>query len=233
MSQIFKLFRLQQIDSQLDGAHARLNEIERLLSNNETLRQAQTAAESSAKRLQEAQKDLRRAEENVSSQRIKIEQTEAALYGGRVRNPKELQDMQLEAASLKKYLSVLEDRQLDNMLAVEEAENEHQAAADQLSAVETQSIQENASLLGEATRLRQEVERLGLERQAIASSIPDDELRLYEQLRQQRRGVAVAKIKDNCCSACGSTLNASLLHAARASGQITRCDSCGRILYSG
>lgn len=233
MSQIFKLFRLQQIDSQLDVAHARLSEIDRLLNDNEVLKQAQNAVSDSEIRLQEAQKALRRAEEKVTAQRIKIEQTEAALYGGKVRNPKELQDMQNEAASLKKYLVVLEDRQLEEMLAVEEAESAHQESSSRLLEVEAQSAQQNASLLGEASNLRQEVERAELERQAIADSIPADELRLYEQLRKQRRGVAVSKIRDNSCSACGATLNASLLHAARASGQISRCDSCGRILYSG
>lgn len=233
MSQIFKLYRLQQIDSQLDGAHSRLREIERLLSDDENVRQAKTELDSNARRLQEAQKELRRAEEKVSAQRVKIEQTEAALYGGRVRNPKELQDMQKETASLKKFLAVLEDRQLENMLAVEEAENAHQDSSTRLTQVEARVIQESASLQGEASTLRQEVERAGLERQAIAGSIPADELRLYEQLRQQRRGVAVAIIRDNCCSACGATLSASQMHSARASGQITRCDTCGRILYSG
>jgi len=233
MSQIFKLYRLQQIDSQLDGAHARLREIERLLSDDENLRQAKTELENSARWLQEAQKELRKAEEKVTAQRVKIEQTEAALYGGRVRNPKELQDMQKETTSLKKFLAVLEDRQLETMLEVEEAESAHQDSSARLNEVEARVIQQNASLQGEASGLRQEVERAGLERQAIASSILADELRLYEQLRQQRRGVAVAIIRDNCCSACGATLSASLLHNARASGQITRCDTCGRILYSG
>src|SRR5512146_2214181 len=113
----FKLYRLQQIDSQLDQAHARLKQIEAILSNNEAVRQAQERTEAAAAQLEQERKALRKAEEIVQAQRLKIEQTESTLYGGKVRSPKELQDMQNETVSLKRYLSVLEDRQLEAMLS--------------------------------------------------------------------------------------------------------------------
>ncbi|MFN2235225.1 MAG: C4-type zinc ribbon domain-containing protein [Anaerolineales bacterium] len=47
-----------------------------------------------------------------------------------------------------------------------------------------------------------------------------------------RAGVAVAKVEDRACKACGSTLTASLNQAARSPSQIVFCDSCGRILYA-
>jgi hypothetical protein len=37
---------------------------------------------------------LKQSELEVEKQRIKIQQTEASLYGGLVHNPKELQDLQ-------------------------------------------------------------------------------------------------------------------------------------------
>jgi predicted nucleic acid-binding Zn-ribbon protein len=233
MSQIFKLFRLQQIDSQLDSLRARMQEIERLLSQDESLRRAQAERDSAAGQAQEARKALRRAEENVSAQRIKIEQTEATLYGGKVRNPKELQDMQNETASLKKYLAVLEDRQLEGMLAVEEAEAAETSAGERLEGVRHKLARQHATLLEEQARLKSEAERAEIERQVTVAEIPAGELQLYDQLRKQRRGVAVAKIANKACAACGTTLSAALLHTARVSPEITRCDTCGRILYSG
>lgn len=233
MSQPFKLYRLQQIDSQLDRARARLQQIEVALSEDAALRQAEDMMEKAAAALEAERKTLRRAEQDVQEQRLKIEQTEATLYSGKVRNPKELQDMQSEAAALKRFRSTLEDRQLESMIAVEEAEASHQTAVAAFENARTESTQMNRLLLEEQSGLNGEVSRLEGERVAAASSISPEDIRLYDQLRAQRRGIAVAKVADRACSACGSTLNAALLQAARSPSQIARCDTCGRILYSG
>jgi len=233
MNQPFKLFRLQQIDSQLDQAHGRLQEIEAALKENKAVRQAQQRLEKIKRNLEVERKKLRRAEEEVQKQRIKIEQTEATLYSGKVRNPKELQDLQNESAALKRYLSVLEDRQLEAMFSVEEVEKLLEEASSTLDSVMAEFDQQYQELTQERAQLENEVNRLDNERAAAASSIPDEYIRLYEQLRKQRRGIAVAKVTDKACSACGATLTAALLHSARLPSNITRCSACGRILYSG
>jgi hypothetical protein len=233
MSRPFQLFRLQQIDSQIDWVHARLKEVETALNDDAELRQAIDNAAQAEKKLQEVHKSLRRAEDEVTQQRIKIEQTEAALYGGKVRNPKELQDLQNEAAALKRYLSVLEDRQLEAMLAEEESAAAHGIASAGLQAMQTRSSEQSAALILERDKLNKDLARFQDERQAAVTSIAPDDLSLYEQLRQKRHGIAVAKVANKACSACGSTLNAALLHAAYSPSQVNRCDACGRILYVG
>jgi len=233
MSQPFKLFRLQQLDSQLDRARARLTEIEITLSQDEMLRQTQAEADQAAADLAEARKSLRHAEDNVVQQRIKIEQAEAALYGGKVRNPKELQDLQNDTAALKRYRSVLEDRQLEAMMTEEDALANSSAAIARLEKVRSDSAERDALLLSEKSRLLQEISHIEEERQAASGSIEASDLALYEKLRTQRRGIAVSKITNKACSACGSTINAALLDAARSPNQISRCDVCGRILYQG
>lgn len=232
MSAPFKLYRLQQIDLQLDRAHARLQEIEAALRQEGALRAAEQRAEAAEQALNARAAALRRAEQDVQAHRIKIEETEAALYGGRIRNPKELQDLQNESAALKRYLAVLEDRQLEAMLAIEEAEKEHAEASANLEAVRRQVSAQNASLVAEQNSLLKEIERQQAERQAAAGAIQPEDLQTYEWLRVQRNGVAVARVADRACSACGSTLSAALLSAARSPNQITRCSTCRRILYA-
>jgi len=233
MSQPFKLFRLQQIDSQIDHVYARLREIAAILAEDSSLRHAQSGLSAAQKKLAEADKHLRKAEADVQVQRIKIEQTETALYGGKVRNPKELQDLQKESAALKRYLNILEDRQLEVMLAVEESENELMAASATHETVLDDSAKQKASLLTEQAALLKELQIQQSERQAAASTIIAADLRLYDQLRGQRSGVAVARVLDQTCAACGSTLSAALLSAVHSPNQISRCTTCGRILYLG
>lgn len=231
MSQPFKLYRLQQTDSQLDQARARLHQIEVTLTENAALHQAQARTQESEQRLQEAHKALRKAEEDVRTQGIKIGQSEANLYGGKIHNPKELQDLQKEIESLKRHNSVLEDRQLECMLILEDTEAAHQQASADLKSVQEQVNSQHAALFQERDGLLKDEARLEQERQATSATIDAEDLKLYNQLRQARRGVAVAKVADNACSACGSTLTPAALQAARSPNTISRCSFCGRILY--
>ncbi|MEJ2599782.1 MAG: C4-type zinc ribbon domain-containing protein [Anaerolineales bacterium] len=233
MSQTFKLYRLQQVDSQLDRIHARLRQIQAAINDDQALKEAHKNLDQATSQLEAQRKILRQAEEQVRQQRLKIEQTESTLYSGKVRNPKELQDLQNEAAALKRYRSTLEDRQLEAMIAVEEAEATGQEREQALEKEQTDFQEKIAELTQEQGNLSSDLARLEVEREATTRSIETSDLALYEQLRKQRRGIAVAKVSDKACSACGSTLNASLLHAARSQSQIVRCDTCGRILYGG
>lgn len=233
MSEPFKLYRLQQIDSQIDQVKNRLKNIEIALSADKTVRLAQKLKEQSQDSLKHDQKNLRNAEQDVQAQRVKIEQSESTLYGGKVRNPKELQDLQNEVAALKRYLGVLEDRLLEAMIVVESAEEKLQTDSDLLEKALAQFAAQHADLTREKEGLLTDLNRLEGQRAATTSSIPAEDLQIYEQLRNSRNGIAVARIVDRCCSACGTTLNAALLHAARSPNQMSRCDGCNRILYSG
>ncbi|MFC2053107.1 zinc ribbon domain-containing protein [Chloroflexota bacterium] len=233
MSSPFKLFRLQQTDNQIDHRTTRMVEIETALKDDEALKLGTSTLQSAEHELKELRKALHLAEDNVSGQRLKIEQTEATLYSGKVKNPKELQDLQNEAAALKRYLSVLEDRLLEAMLAEEEAASQYDYAFHELEIEQSRYNQMQNDLSNEKVKFENELARLQGERTATTGSIPEDDLILYQQLRVQRRGIAVAKVSNKACSACGSLLSATLLHSARSPNQITLCDTCGRILYFG
>lgn len=231
MSQISSLYRLQQIDSALDRAANRLHEIETILAGSEILKEAEIRFNEANQTLERQNRELRQAEIRVSGQRIKIEQCESNLYGGRIQNPKELQDLQKEVVSLKKYLAVLEDQQIESMMAAEEAESTAAEASQNLEMVRGQVIEANSRLIAEQSALVQDKARLSLERQAAEQAIPTENLNLYQQLRTSRRGVAVAAIRDRSCTACGANLTPAVVQSA--SNQLTRCSSCGRLLYNG
>lgn len=233
MSLSLKLFRLQQIDSQIDAIRLRLAELEELLQNQVELNDAREKAHQAENKLKEEQKKLHQLEIQSRDYRIKIEQSEATLYSGKVRNPKELQDLQNEVVALKRYLEVLEERQLESMLAVEEAEKFAQTAREELRDVEARTIEKQAHHLSEKNNCAQKLERLEIERKAACEALNAEEYKLYNQLRQSRRGIAVAKIVERTCSACGALLTPALIQYASSSTQTARCPTCGRILFAG
>jgi predicted nucleic acid-binding Zn-ribbon protein len=233
MSQPFKLYRLQQIDSQIDQTRAKLRETETALNDHRGVEQAEAARIEMDHALQKTRKALRMVEEDVKALQLKIEQTESTLYGGKVRNPKELQDLQKEAAALKRQVGLLEDRQLEEMMAVEDAEKKQDQAASYLEEIQKKDgIQKHSLTEMKASQIK-ELERLESERQAASATISAEDLQIYDLIRKQKRGVAVSKVTDNACSSCGSTLTPSQIQAASSPNQLSRCSFCGRILYTG
>ncbi len=232
MSAALSLYRLQQVDSQIDQIQARLKAIQEILDNDLELKASTERFNASDKNFKEAERTLKLAEAEVEKQRIKIEQTEASLYGGHVHNPKELQDLQKDVASLKRHLATLEERELEAMVVVESAEKGLHLAETELEGVRASRGDQSRDLTKEIESLRKNRERLDSERRAIMGNIEGKAVGLYDQLRQQRRGIAVTTLSDNSCAACGTTLTASQQQNARSTSQLFNCPTCGRILYA-
>lgn len=232
MSASLGLYRLQLVDSRMDEVRMRLEAIRQQLENDEEILQAKKRVAKCDEKLKHAQQVLKLAEVEVEKQKIKIEQSESNLYSGNVRNPKELQDLQNETAALKRHIMTLEDRQLDAMLEVETTEQGSQVALDELEKIKARLAIQNQTLTDEQNNLIKEFERLETEQQAARSPLDEGMLAVYEQLRQQKRGLAIAAISDGACAACGTTLTPAQLQSARSSSQPYNCPTCGRILFA-
>jgi len=233
MSQVFLLYRLQQIDLQLDQAKSRLTLLETLLEDDADLRQAQDDYNRQETIVKELEKKIRFIEHDVQQQNIKIEQSEAALYGGRIKNPKELKDLEDEVKALKKYLQVLEDRQLEAMIHLEEETKTLQNLQGVLNQVKQDVFQRTSRYLGEKTDVKKEIQRLENERAIAISSIESSHYERYQTIRANKKGIAVSRVQDRCCSACGTTLTGGLIQESRSPHHLAFCPSCGRILYGG
>jgi predicted nucleic acid-binding Zn-ribbon protein len=231
MTQTLNLYRLQQADTRLAQIEVRLNAIRSLLESDKELLSAIGMAENAHAQLISAEKTLRQTEYEVKNQQVKIEQTESTLYGGLVHNPKELQDLQQEAAALKRYLIKLEDQQLEAMITLDNAQGSEKNASEALEKAQSASDLQNKGLVSERDSLLKEAERLRQEREAALSMVDATSLAHYEQLRADRRGVAVTTMSDGSCDACGTTLPPAQQQMVHHATQIIRCPTCGRILY--
>lgn len=233
MSAAFGLLRLQRVDSRVTEAETRLQQIQAALEND-------AEVEAARRRLQEAESDwqtaddLRRAaEQDAASQRLKIQQAEASLYGGKVSNPKELQDLQADVASLKKQLAAIEDRELAALENLEASEKQTQGSRGELDQLMARRSDESRVLLQEQTDLQGELVNLRIEREAAASAIAGPDLQAYDVLRANHGGLAVAEVAEGACSACGTMLTPAQQQSVRHSPSLVNCPTCGRILHAG
>jgi predicted nucleic acid-binding Zn-ribbon protein len=232
MSASLGLHRLQQVDRQIDHARLQLDNIRQTLENDVELREANKQLETTEADHHRVLYELKNAAAEVTAQKIKIEQAESSLYGGKVQNPKELQDLQKDIASLKKHLATLEERELEAMIKAENAENDLQNTQTKLELIQARLGNEHKKLIADQSVLTVKLEQLAEEREATLAPIESSMLQIYENLRKQKHGVAIAEVSDNSCASCGATVTASLQQNARSQKQLAHCTSCGRILYA-
>ena len=233
MTRVSNLFRLQTLDSQIDSHQARLSEIETGLTHHPELDRARTEEEDARIRLEDAKQEVRRAEEEARNQQQRITEAEKTLYGGGVGNPKELQDLQEESASLRRYLSILEERQLSVMMQSEESEKA--VAGAQTARQEQERLQsaQEEKLLAERTVIQTTLETIGFQREVAVSAVTAEDVERYAALRRSKHGMAVVRFESGACGACGVTPSSARIDSARSGQEIVQCGNCGRILYMG
>lgn len=230
MTQAEALYHLQEFDLIIAQAQKRLAEIATALSNNQVLVEAKNQVQTAQNTLAPLQTKTRNLELEIQSNTEKIRSTDEQLYSGRVRNPKELQEMQQEIQSLKNRNQELEDILLDAMLNVENAEAElhqKQAALEQLTA---DWENDHQHLLDEQNKLQAEVEKQRQKREGALPPITPETLKVYNTLRPRKNNQPVALLIGGSCSVCRVEQDMAIIGEVRKGQKLIYCVSCGRIL---
>jgi predicted nucleic acid-binding Zn-ribbon protein len=225
------LVELQDIDSELDSARARLDGVREQFGENEeieSLAEEIAALESELKTLQGEAKDV---EADVAARRDKISHEEGRLYDGTVRNPKELKGIQQEVEGLRKHLTEREDEQLALLARVEEITGSLAARRGELEEKRNAWSAEQEELRRQEGELESEIARVDSSRQEAASRVEPPTLTLYDQIRRRRQGKAVARIERGVCTGCRISLPAAVLQRSRNINALVHCPSCERILF--
>lgn len=226
-----KLRRLQGLDSERDAKSRRLAEIESAMEDRRELRDARDRLKREAERARRWVAKQRDLELEIESLSEKMSRSEKRLYGGKVKSPKELSDLQAEIGSLRRRRQKLEDALLETMISREEAETEHEDAQSHLGEVESHWSARQEQLKAEQETLESRIGEIEEERRAVASRIDAEILRDYERVRERKGGQAVAQIRGDTCSACGVSVAPSMEWKLR-QGELVHCDTCGRILIA-
>lgn len=232
MARLDDLWRLQEIDSALDTRRASLEDAQERLGESEELIAAHASADERHGELRAAistQKDIELEADEIKS---KIAPAEEKLYGGTIKNPKELRDLQADIDQLKRHLSTIEDRDLEALGAVEAAEEAHRAAVAEMAALTGAWEAEQTDLQERSGRLAEEITALEAQRKEGAAGIDPEILRTYDHVRRAHNGRGIAKLDRNLCLGCRISLPVNLVNKARVGSALVQCPNCERILYA-
>jgi len=229
MSQAQVLYDLQQIDTEIRTKKQRLGEVLRLQKEPASLLAARGSAQAADTELKKRQAHHKTLSQEIAALAEKAKRSEERLYSGAVKNPKELTDLQHEVDALARRRAALEDEALLAMMSVDE-----QKAAREMAVAEATRL--GGEFEAASIALRQEQQALALHLNGLlekrgrqAALAQPGLLKSYEQLLQQKNGLAVAALRANKCQGCQLTLSASIIRAAD-EGKLVRCDNCDRFL---
>jgi len=227
-----QLYRLQQIDSETEEKSQRLAEIELSLGVSDDVVVAREGAAEEERLLYETKAKMRALELEVGSLDARLKANQERMYGGKVRNPKELSGLSDEAKSLKHHRSELEDSELELMLLAETQEAEVAERGARLRQIEAAWQEEHSVLLAEKEELVARLADLEELRNELRSRIVRADLAMYDDLKSRLGGVAVARLRHGMCQACGVDLpTAEALAVER--GETHFCPVCSRLLCAG
>jgi predicted nucleic acid-binding Zn-ribbon protein len=225
------LYTLQRIDTQLARKKHRYREVEAHLGESETLKVARAASKEADKELAHWRSVLRDQELETAGVTEKLQVTEKQLYGGRITNPKELSDLQKEVEYLKRRKASLEEKQIEEMVNVEQLVAKAQEAKTAYEQAEAAWRSENAELSAEYDELRAALAKLLAQRKTVIKHISEKDLAEYNALRRIFKGLAVVAVKDGSCRSCHVEVPRHDLEQAQATDEIYYCSGCERILY--
>jgi len=226
-----QLYQLQSLDRKIDDANQKLVDIVAKLNEDQALVKARTVAEAAEQNLRKAQAAMQDLDLEVKSLADKISNEEKVLYSGKVLNAKEAANLQDEVASLKRRHAELEERLLEAMLEVEDAETSLNGRREEFVRTEANWTSNQEVLHQTQTAVETTLGELQERRPAVTGTIDNEVLEKYESLRAKKAGRAVALVKAGVCQGCGMTLSNSRVQRARAEAELTYCSTCGRILY--
>ena len=230
MNPIQTLIDLQEVDG-------RIRELERE-AKDLPMRKAQESA-----RLKgvNASLEIARSQLTVAQQRVKDAEGEAAAAKERV---KELKILQASASSNKEYQQLsmaIEGLERE----AEEAEARGDAMMDELPRLERGVKEAEEAVSGESggvdefcrelderlAAVKEELDRLAVERTEKAKLVNPRTLLYYERLRTKRWPVAVTLNSDCVCEGCHLKVPPSTEQMVDHKMELVACTNCGRMLY--
>ncbi|MCC6443162.1 MAG: hypothetical protein IT210_06870 [Armatimonadetes bacterium] len=225
------LYDLQQVDTKIGRLRKDHASLDTGARTKQELEEARSELARDQEALKKASASLKDTELELQGVESKKKELEKNLYGGKVRNPKELTTIEQEIESLKHRQDRLEEIILEHMESVEKAK----AAAAQKEAVASAKEKEHretvANYQKETGRMRGVLQQLSAERARRVATLDAEALRRYEAMKAKSGDLAVAAATDNTCEGCRMAQSAAVMRHLKQGDAYIACQNCGRYLY--
>jgi predicted nucleic acid-binding Zn-ribbon protein len=233
MSRGQQLLELQDIENELRDNIGAYKKIQKKLggaSRIQKARQANKGARSAEKTARIRQQDMNLELQSLSE---KISSSEERLYSGKVKNPKELNNLQLEVQLLKKHRENLEEQAILLIDEVDLLSEETAQTKKSYQRIKKIARQRQSQLQKQEKALKRKILELRGTRQEMQTTINAVDLEHYRHAQKQKNDTfVVEKLQEGVCSACHVMVSVSKRDMIERTDKLGTCGNCGRILVA-
>ena len=227
------LLQLQKTDQEIAAFRAELEAApKRIRELDSKLTGARTAVAAAKDAHTHALTARKKAELDVAQWRDKGQKFRS--QSSAVKTNEAYKALQHEIANAEVETGKAEDAQLEQMMAVEEAENNVKAAESALKDAEQSVASERKEIENRARETKRKMDADISVREKLAPQIPEEILEKYARAGKRHHGVALAEAVNEQCRGCGMRLLPHTYQEIRRpdSHEIHTCETCGCILYA-
>jgi uncharacterized protein len=176
--------------------------------------------------------EQRKIDADVEQVKTRRQRDQQRMDQGLITNPKDLERMQHELASLERRITSLEDDELEVMARLEDAERTLASATAQVAATDERLAALRAERDRKVDEIAARLVDVEAQRGPSIEGLPADLLALYDRLRAAKGGVGAAALHQRRCTGCQLGIDNAELAVIKAapSDQVIRCEECSRIL---
>jgi hypothetical protein len=225
------LYAVQLVDSELAQVVRQYQALDQGKAEQTAFEQARSDHEEKLRRLHETTRDLHDSELELKSVEEKKKDYETRLYGNKIKGSfKELEAAQHEIEALGRQRSRLDEKILILMDEVEVRRIEEAQAKVVRENAEKALAEKQTAYKASARVLAEKAKKLTAERAERAKLVPEPLLKRYETIRAHKQGIGIARILEDQCGGCHTTLPSNLVRSVRDTDRIETCENCGRLL---
>jgi predicted nucleic acid-binding Zn-ribbon protein len=181
-------------------------------------------------RRDEAKHARARLEIEVVDQRGRAERAERNLMSSKKQD--EYTAAIREADAARKQISALETQILEQMEGLEQAETALKERAEEITSLNSDREARLVTFDAETQAQSEHLVTARTERDRLFGNLPKAMSALYGRISTRiRDGIAVAEARNRSCSACFMSLRPQVMTEIRRGAEVITCDNCGRILY--
>jgi uncharacterized protein len=235
MSRWAALLAVQEHDTRTDQLNHRIETLpvrSELAQLERDVRSVDERLADAQRRRDELGRSQQRLEDEIASLTERANQAEKQLYSGAVTNPRELQALQDDVASIRRRIGQLEDDELEIMELVEPVDAERSQLTGERERLDAEGARLRAALEEAESELAVQLAAVQAERETAAAEVPDELWPEYDKLRARFGGVGIARLVGSTCQGCHLALPAVEVDRIRKLplDEAVHCEECGRLL---
>jgi len=180
-------------------------------------------------RIQEMRLEERRLELSLKEKKTRQEKLKERLT--QVRNVREESAVNTELEMVARSLENEETEGFSLLEQIRRLELELEEQTDAWEHAKAEVEPRREALIADRDKDEADVKRMQAEREALASSVDDSELKVYDAIRSGGRRVALAALtQDGACENCFTMVPLQIQTQIRTTDAMIRCEGCGVIL---